>query len=248
MPSPRRAPTALRAPETRRRRQRRFWDARYAEDPDFLGGSESSFARWCLPRLRESGARSVTELGLGCGRDAGFLASRRFKVRGVELSPHGCECARTRGLSVEEGDALTYLRAQPSASVDAVYSNLFFNMEFSRKEHEALFAEVARVLRSGGLHLFSVRSTSDPWYGRGRPRGPDTFDPAPHGAPMHFFSPKYARELLQPRFRPLALEEVSEGEEEFPIRLLYVAARRRAGQASRRLGSPPAPSRDRTHA
>jgi SAM-dependent methyltransferase len=229
-PSSRR-PLTARAPETRRRRQRRFWDARYAEDPDFLGGSESPFARWCLPRLRKAGARSVTELGLGCGRDAGFFASRRFQVQGVELSPHGCGCARSKGLSVEEGDALTYLHAQPSASVDAVYSNLFFNMEFTREEHQALFAEVARVLRPEGLHLFSVRSTSDPWYGRGKPRGPDTFDPAPHGVPMHFFSPPYARELLQPRFRPLALEEVSEGEDDFPIHLLYVAARRRAGSA-----------------
>ena len=168
----------------------------------------------------------MTELGVGCGRDARFFASRRFRVRGTELSLQGCRCARSKGLDVEEGDALHYLRAQPAATVDVVYSNLFFNMEFTRQEHQALFAEVARVLRPGGLHLFSVRSVSDPWYGRGKPRGPDTFDPAPHGVPMHFFSPAYARGLLQRRFRLLALEELAEGEGEFPIRVLYVVARR----------------------
>ena len=227
----RRSPTPVGSPDTRRRRQRRFWDARYGEDPDFLGGSESPFARWSLSWLRKAGLPSVIELGVGCGRDAGFFASRRFRVRGVELSRNGCECARSKGLAVEEGDALPYLRAQPSASVGAVYSNLFFNMEFTRREHRGLFAEVARVLRPDGVHLFSVRSVSDPWYGRGRPRGPDTFDPAPHGVPMHFFSPAYAYELLQPHFRPLALEEVAEGEDDFPTRLLYVAARRGPGGA-----------------
>jgi SAM-dependent methyltransferase len=190
--------------------------------------------------------RSVIELGIGCGRDARFFASRRLRVHGVELSLQGCRHARSKGLDLEEGDALDYLRARPSAAVDAVYSNLFLNMEFTREEHQALFAEVWRVLRPGGLHLFSVRSVSDPWYGRGRPLGPDTFDPAPHGVPMHFFSAAYTCQLLQGGFRPLALEDRSEGEGDFPIRLLYVAARREAGHAPARpvprRGSPAAPA------
>jgi SAM-dependent methyltransferase len=220
-------------PTDRKEGQREFWRSRYAEDPSFFGEEESAFARWCAPKLQaEEGIREVIELGSGYGRDARYLSAQGFHVRGVDLAtprPSG-----TRELSqperpseLLEGDAFEFLRQLAPQGADAVYSNIFFNMDFTEEEHQELMEAIYRVLRKGGLHLYSARSTSDPWYGRGKRVGPDTFDPAPHGVTMHYFSAEYASRLSEGRFDPVEQVERSEGEGEFPIRLLYVVDRRR---------------------
>jgi SAM-dependent methyltransferase len=217
----------------RKKGQREFWRSRYAEDPSFFGKEESAFARWCAPILRaEKGIREVIELGSGYGRDARYLSAQGFRVRGVDLAtpqysgtpePPPYE----RASELLEGDAFEFLRQLSPQGADAVYSNMFFNMDFTEVEHRELMEAIHRVLRKGGLHLYSARSTSDPWYGRGKRVGPDTFDPAPHGVTMHYFSVEYANRLSEGWFDPVQRVERGEGEGEFPIRLLFVVDRRR---------------------
>ena len=47
---------------------------------------------------------------------------------------------------------------------DAVYSHMFFNMRFTDDQSGYLFVDVKRVLKNGGLNLFSVRSDNDAMY------------------------------------------------------------------------------------
>lgn len=218
--------------EQRRGRQRDFWGEKYAEDPSFFGDRESSFARWCLPILRDAGdIREVVELGCGYGRDSRFLSQQGFHVRGVDLAELGSQQDSDPGqMSPDferiELDALEFLQHLPLESVDAVYSNMLFNMDYTEDEHRELIQAIHDALRHGGLHLYSARSTSDQWYGRGKEVGPDTFDPAPHGVTMHYFSRAYADRLAAGLFTPLWRVERAEGEEDFPIRLLYAADQR----------------------
>lgn len=218
------------SPTGRRERQRAFWREKYLEDPAFFGDRESEFARWCLPILRaEPGITHVVELGCGYGRDTQFFGENGFRVQGVDLAlRRPASPPDPRGPSIEflESDCLVFLEGRSPESVDAVYSNMLFNMDFTEAEHRRLMEAIYRSLRPRGLHLFSARSTSDPWYGRGRPMGPDTFDPAPLGITMHFFSPEYVARLSQGLFTPFHLIERSEGEDDFPMRLVYVAQRR----------------------
>jgi SAM-dependent methyltransferase len=228
--------TALVSPEPsesnpRRDRQREFWRTKYAEDPTFFGDRESGFARWCVPIFRAEYVRDIVELGCGYGRDARYLAAEGFRVQGVDLTTEvavraGAPREPRLPVKLVEGDALGFLAALPAQTVDAVFSNMFFNMDFTETEHRELFRAVHRALRPGGLHVYSARSTSDPWYGRGTPLGPDTFDPAPHGVAMHYFSEAYADRLSRGLFVPVRRFERSEGEGDFPIRLLYVVDRR----------------------
>ena len=213
----------------RRALQRAFWRSRYLEDPAFFGAGASDFARWCVPWLAQEGrTHEVLELGCGYGRDTRFLAEHGYHVRGVDLTgaAHPAASRAGYGTEIEELDALDCLRRQTAGSLDAVYSNMFFNMDFTEEEHRELFRAVHEALRPDGLHLYSARSTSDPWYGRGRPLGPDRFDPAPQGISMHFFSRAYADRLADALFRPVERLERNEGEGDFPITLLYVVDRR----------------------
>lgn len=212
--------------------QREFWTARYQEDPTFFGDRESDFARWAASVLRREGTvHEVLELGCGYGRDTKFLSAQGWHVRGVDLAVTNASgppttAASGGGYELIEADALGFLRKCSPRSLDAVYSNMLLNMEFTETEHAEILRAVHRSLRKEGLHLYSARSTSDPWYGRGKKVGPDTFDPAPHGVTMHFFSREYADRIGGDLFTPVERREVAEGEDEFPIRLLYVVDRR----------------------
>ena len=226
------AASRRRAPPSRLAGQRAFWNHRYRGDPELFGAGRSPFARWARDVLRRAGIRRgmCIELGVGYGRDLRYLQRCGFVVRGVDASDVGVALARRRrrpvvlrAPEIVLGDAVSFLAQIPGQSVDVVYSNMFYNMDFTEADHVRLFAEVARVLRPGGFHLYSVRSTSDSWYGRGRRTGPDTFDLRPHGSTMHFFSRTYARRLGRGAFSSFAREDRLEGARDFPIRLLYAA-------------------------
>lgn len=179
------------------------------------------------PALGNRGAGSAwVELGSGYGRDLVALERRKYAVRGVDLSKVGTALARRARPDVVELRALRFLSRLPSESVGVVFSNLFYNQEFSESDHRQLFSQVHRVLVPHGYHAYSLRSVSDRWYGTGKRVGPDCFDLAPEGPVLHFFFRAYARQLRRGRFRLVRSWEGTEGEGEFPISVLYFLERK----------------------
>lgn len=166
------------------------------------------------------------ELGSGYGRDLRAIRARGYAVRGIDLSRIGTSVARKAGQDALRGNAVDFLRSQRPGSIDVVYSNLFYNMEFSERDHERVFSLVHRALAPGGLHAYSVRTVSDPWFGKGVRVGPGTFDLAPDGPVMHFFSRSYARRLRAGRFRSVRSWEGEEDLGGFPTRVRYVVERK----------------------
>jgi SAM-dependent methyltransferase len=216
----------------RTHRQREYWSGRYAEDPNLFGESESALAHWGLKAVGNvPPGGTLIELGCGNGRDLRYFQSLGYQVRGVDCAgdvpfrqlPH------LQPLDIQCRDALEFLQQQGSSSVDVVYSNLFYNMDFTEEDHRELFREAARVLRPGGFHLYSVRTVKDRWYGRGRKVGEDTYDSTPDGTTMHFFSSEYARRLRPDELTLVQEEEFEKGKGDFPIQVLYIAERKRAG-------------------
>jgi len=103
-------------------------------------------------------------------------------------------------------------------SFDAVYSHMALCMDFSEADLAGIFSEIRRVLKSGGLNVYTVRSTRDADYGLGRHVGENIYEV--DGYAIHFFDrnmvERFARED-----RLIAVEEISEGEKQ----LLWVATR-----------------------
>jgi SAM-dependent methyltransferase len=210
------------------RRQSRYWNARYRLDPALFGSERSPFLDWVLSSLKgHRVGRTWVELGAGYGRDLRELQARGYSAHGVDVSHFATTLAREAGLKVVREPAVRFLGRWEEGAVDVVVSNLFFNMEFSEADHEQLFAGIYRALAPGGYHAYSVRTVSDRWYGKGVLVGPDTFDLAPDGPVMHFFSRKYARHLRQGRFRNVRAKEGTEDPGGFPIRVLYVLDQKR---------------------
>jgi trans-aconitate 2-methyltransferase len=113
-------------------------------------------ARWgaeVLERLPLDGDETVLDAGCGTGRVTELLLARLPHGRVVALDASAAMLAQARGRLARFGDRVTYLHAdleRPlpiSEPVDAVLSTATFHWVL---DHDALFANLASVLRPGG--------------------------------------------------------------------------------------------------
>lgn len=206
-----------------------------------MGESPSPMGTFALDHLPADGrGQRLLELGCGSGRDLGRFARRGFSVAAIDLSLAAVRHARARSMRVrrpagvprpivDHGDVAEFLVTQPDGSAAAVYSNLFLTMGFPDATTTGWFREIARVLRPGGRHLFSVRTVDDQWFGRGREVEPRVFDLAPDGPTVRFYDDAELRRRAGPWFDRVAERRTSEGAGAFRRRVIYVVdVRRRA--------------------
>jgi SAM-dependent methyltransferase len=95
-------------------------------------------------------------------------------------------------------------------------------MALTTVEIERLTAEVHRVLRPGGLLVYTVRTTADAHYGAGIDRGDDRWETG--GFIVHFFD-RALIDRLAAGFEILAVASYEEGR--LPRRLAAVTMRKR---------------------
>jgi SAM-dependent methyltransferase len=179
-----------------------FWDQFFrqrresGDDLDWAG----LWTRPFLAPLREAGVRTVLELGCGTGNDAARLAGEGYSVTGVDVSGEAIGRAQARfGSMARFLTADVTLRLPfPDGSFDAVMSNVALHM-FPDEVTRAVFAQVGRLVRAGGLFVFHVNSLQDrPLRARSLPARelePD-YVAEESGQTVRFFSEAYLRELL----------------------------------------------------
>lgn len=209
--------------------QRRRWDEALAR-PGRYGDAPSAPAQWAAARFAEAGAHELLELGAGQGRDSFHFAQLGFDVHAVDFACPGVKALRKRAGAATLPGSVHALRHDcrdplPFAdeSFDACYSHMLYCMDLSTDELDRLSAEVRRVLRPGGLQVYTARTTADPDYGAGAAHGDDRHES--NGFVVHFFG----RELVQRLARGFELLEVAEFEEgDLPRRLFRVTQRRPA--------------------
>lgn len=158
---------------------------------------------WTSPFLvpmRQAGVRTVLELGCGTGNDTARLAGEGYEVTAVDVSGEAIGQARARFGSLARFLVADMTRQLPfpDAGFDAVMSNVALHM-FPDGVTRAVFAEVGRLVRAGGLFVFHVNSIEDrPLRARRLPARELEADYVAEesGQTVHFFSEAYLRELL----------------------------------------------------
>ena len=179
-----------------------FWDQffRQRRDP---GADLDWGGLWTEPflgPLRSAGVRTILELGCGTGNDAARLAGQGYLVTAIDLSGEAIGQARARFDSIVRFMVadITQRLPFPDEGFDAVMSNVALHM-FPDGVTRAVFAEVGRLVRAGGLFVFHVNALEDrPLRARwqsARELEPD-YVVEESGQTMHFFSEDYLRDLL----------------------------------------------------
>ena len=148
------------------------WNKVYTSDASFFGDDPSNFALECYKELKKHGTKKILELGCGQGRDTILFASNGIEVNAIDSSKVAID-ALSKTI-IEKNFPITPMIHNLSEDIpfndsyfDAVYSHMFFNMRFTDDQLKYLFVEVNRVLKNGGLNLFSVRSDNDAMYKKG---------------------------------------------------------------------------------
>lgn len=207
--------------------QREHWAATFDANPDMYGTDPSAPALAAAEAFEAAGLRSVLELGAGQGRDTLYLARQGLQVTALDIAPGTIETisakARAAGLehlvSVARHD-MRELLPLGDASVDASYSHMLFCMALTTSELERLTGELRRVLRPGGLVVYTARTTADAHYRAGTPRGDDMYESG--GFIVHFFD-RALIDRLAAGFELMDVTEFTEGE--LPRRLARVTMR-----------------------
>ncbi|MDA8360188.1 MAG: class I SAM-dependent methyltransferase [Actinomycetota bacterium] len=207
--------------------QREHWEMTFDANPAMYGLEPSEPGRYAASRFASEGLTRVIELGAGQGRDTLELLRAGLEVRaldftadalgsisaaaGSELAPH---------LATTVHDVREPLSFQ-SGSFDACYSHMLFTMALSSDELVALAGEVRRVLRPGGLCIYTVRHVGDAHYGAGVDLGDNLYENG--GFVVHFFD----RQLVDRLADGFDLEAVTSFEEgDLPRQLWRITMRR----------------------
>jgi len=210
-------------------RQNFHWEKTFANTPEMFGEEPSEPARKAVELFQEEGKNNILELGAGQGRDTLFFARNGFQVCALDYSETGVQTIRgkvqAQGLAQMVATMWHDVR-QPlpfgAGSFDACYSHMLFCMALTTDELEFLSNEVNRVLKPGGICLYTVRHTDDPHYGTGIHRGEDMYEVG--GFIVHFFS----REKVEHFAKGYEIVDVAEFEEgPLPRKLFRVTLRKK---------------------
>ncbi len=143
--------------------------------------------------FRATGARDVLELGAGHGRDALSFARQGFTVRALDFSATGLqqlrEAAAASGVGQRVSTTVHDVHQSlplPDASVDGVFAHMLLCMALSTEQIHAVVGDVRRVLRPGGVFVYTARHTGDAHYRAGTPHGDDIYESG--GFAVHFFT------------------------------------------------------------
>lgn len=182
--------------------QKRQWDETYKQK-EFFGSEPSELGQRALQVFKQRGMRKILELGCGQGRDTWLFLQNGLNVTALDYSETGVcymrDRSKERGLDrnfvIEVQDVRKGIPL-PDGAFDAIFSHMFFTMEMTEAEISAIMKECLRVLRPGGLNIYSVRNFHDPHYGKFTPRGEDMYE-NPMGFVVHFFDEAKVKRLSQ---------------------------------------------------
>jgi len=192
------------------------------------GTLPSEPGRYAVELFRAEGVRDVAELGAGQGRDTLAFLHAGMSVTAFDYADEGLAELREAAAAAGVEDRLTTIVSDarellplPDSSMDAVYSHMLFNMALSTPQLQRLAAEIHRVLRPGGLHVYTVRHVGDAHYGEGTPHGDDMFENG--GFIVHFFDQDLVDQLAA-GFQ--AVDQASFEEGALPRRLWRITQRK----------------------
>lgn len=136
---------------------------------EFFGKNAGEFGLVALRIFKEENVETILELGCGQGRDIWLFIENGFCVTAMDYSETGMCQKREKAEKMQYSVELKVEDARaglpfPDESFDAVYSHMFFSMELTEREISFILDECLRILKPGGMNIYSVRNDHDPHF------------------------------------------------------------------------------------
>ena len=189
-----------------------------------FGLDPSLSAKKALELFKEKNINKIVEIGAGLGRDTLFFAKNLIHTTALDYSPSGIDVinqkTKKNNLSNYISTKLFDVRQKlpfEDNSIEACYSHMLYCMALTTRDLKKLNNEILRILKPGGINIYTVRHTNDGDFQNGIHIGEDLYEN--DGFIVHYFSEDKVNSLLN-GFKNTSLEKFEEGN--FPRRLFFV--------------------------
>ena len=189
-----------------------------------FGLDPSLSAKKALELFKEKNIHKIVEIGAGLGRDTLFFAKNLIHTTALDYSPSGIDAinqkTKKNNLSNYISTKLFDVRQKlpfEDNSIEACYSHMLYCMALTTSDLKKLNNEILRILKPGGINIYTVRHTNDGDFQNGIHIGEDLYEN--DGFIVHYFSEDKVNSLLN-GFKNISLEKFEEGN--FPRRLFFV--------------------------
>ena len=204
--------------------QSQHWEINFSNKPEMFGLEPSVSAIKALKIFKENKINNIIELGAGLGRDSIFFAKNNIKTKALDYSDSGIKIINNKieknNLSNVISTKLFDVRKKlpfKDNSIEGCYSHMLYCMALTTNDLKKLNNEIKRILKPGGINIYTVRHTNDGDFKNGIHVGEDLYEN--DGFIVHYFSKEKVNSLLD-GFNNIALEEFEEGT--FPRKLFFV--------------------------
>ena len=181
-------------------------------------------AKKALKLFQEKKIDKIIEIGAGLGRDTVFFAKNSIHITALDYSSSGIKVINQKTnkenlsnyISTKLFDVREKLPFEDN-SIEACYSHMLYCMALTTNDLEKLNNEIQRILKPGGINVYTVRHTNDGDFKRGVHVGEDLYEN--DGFIVHYFSEEKVNSLLK-GFKNISIEKFEEGT--FPRKLFFV--------------------------
>ena len=205
--------------------QSQHWESNFSNKPEMFGLEPSTPAKKALKLFKNNKANKIVELGAGLGRDSIYFAKNSIHVEALDYSQSGIKNINQK---IKQNNLSNLIKTKnfdvrktlpfKNNSIEGVYSHMLYCMALTTSDLESLNKEIHRILKPGGINIYTVRHTNDGDYNKGIHRGEDMYEN--DGFIVHFFSKNKINSLLD-GFMNLEITSFEEGS--FPRKLNFVA-------------------------
>ena len=189
-----------------------------------FGLKPSTPAKKALKIFKNNKTNKIVELGAGLGRDSIYFAKNSIHVEALDYSQSGIKNINQK---IKQNNLSNLIKTKnfdvrktlpfKNNSIEGVYSHMLYCMALTTLDLESLNKEIHRILKPGGINIYTVRHTNDGDYKKGIHRGEDMYEN--DGFVVHFFSKNKINSLLD-GFMNLEITSFEEGS--FPRKLYFV--------------------------
>ena len=204
--------------------QSQHWEKNFSNKPEMFGLEPSLSAKKALKLFQEKKIDKIIEIGAGLGRDTIFFAKNLIRTTALDYSSSGIKAINQKTnkenlsnyISTKLFDVREKLPFEDN-SIEACYSHMLYCMALTTNDLEKLNNEIQRILKPGGINIYTVRHTNDGDFKKGVHVGEDLYEN--DGFIVHYFSEEKVNSLLK-GFKNISIDKFEEGT--FPRKLFFV--------------------------
>jgi len=208
--------------------QSQYWEKNFLSKPGMFGLDPSNAALNTLKTFKKKNIKKIVELGAGLGRDTIFFAKNAINITALDYSQTAIKvinekASKDKLLSFISTKNFDVRKKLPFAdnSVEACFSHMLYCMALTTSEIKNLNNEVCRILKPGGINIYTVRHQGDGDYKNGEHISEELYEN--DGFIVHFFSLEKIKNLSK-GFKILEIETFEEGK--FPRKLFKVTLKK----------------------